>query len=109
MTDDPAARIYRVDKFKVPPAARDEFLARVRETHAILRVQPGLVDEFLLEQAAGPGAFNFVTVAIWRDADAIEQARAAVEANRARSGFDPAQMLARLGIEADMANYTRLE
>lgn len=109
MTDNPSARIYRVDKFKVPPAAREEFLARVRETHAILRVQPGLVDEFLLERAGGPGTFNFVTVAIWRDADAIENARAAVDADRARSGFDPAQMLERLGIEADLANYTRVE
>ena len=28
--------LYRIDKFKVPPSARDEFLTRVRETHGFL-------------------------------------------------------------------------
>src|SRR5260370_25363114 len=28
--------LYRINKFKVPPPARDEFLTRVRETHGFL-------------------------------------------------------------------------
>jgi hypothetical protein len=34
------ASVYRVDKFIVPQAARDEFLKRVHDTHNILRQQP---------------------------------------------------------------------
>jgi len=33
--------IYRLDKFVVPTAARDEFLDRVRRTHTFLKEQPG--------------------------------------------------------------------
>lgn len=56
--------IYRVDKFSVPQAAKDEFLKRVRDTHHVLRRQPGFIRDMLLEQVAGPGQFNIVTIAL---------------------------------------------
>lgn len=56
--------IYRVDKFSVPQAAKDEFLKRVRDTHHVLRRQPGFIRDTLLEQVAGPGQFNIVTIAL---------------------------------------------
>lgn len=34
-------RVYRVDKFRVPEAARNEFLERVLSIHEFLRAQPG--------------------------------------------------------------------
>ncbi|HWP45863.1 MAG TPA: hypothetical protein VNM22_01765 [Candidatus Limnocylindrales bacterium] len=57
--------IYRVDKFVVPNSARDEFMARVKATHEVLRKQRGFVQDILLEQFAGPGEFNFVTIVEW--------------------------------------------
>ena len=42
----------------VPHAAREEFLSRVRDTHRVLRRQPGFIRDALLEQVAGPGRFN---------------------------------------------------
>ena len=100
--------IYRVDKFAVPRAAREEFLQRVRETHQVLRQQPGFIRDTLLEQAAGPGRFNIVTIAQWQSQEAIDAARAAVAKAHAKSGFNPAETLARLGIDADIANYRPL-
>ncbi len=97
--------IYRVDKFIVPEAAREEFLARVRETHQLLRRQPGFIRDALLEQIAGPGKYNLVTIAEWQDQEALDAARAAVEKAHALSGFSPQETMARLGIEADIANY----
>lgn len=47
-------RIYRVDKFVVPDAAREEFLDRVRRTHASLKAQPGFLQDFVLEAILGP-------------------------------------------------------
>lgn len=97
--------IYRVEKFVVPKAAMEEFLRRVHDTHQILRRQPGFIRDAILEQIAGPGRFNIVTLAEWESQTAIDAARAAVAKTHAESGFNPQETMARLGIEADIANY----
>lgn len=103
-----SAAIYRVDKFVVPEAARDEFLARIRETHELLRRQPGFIRDAILEQVAGPGKFNIVTIAEWQDQAAIDAARDAVRRAHAQRGFSPQETMKRLGIEADIADYRAL-
>lgn len=102
------AVIHRVDKFVVPEAAREEFWHHVRRTHALLRTQPGFLDDVLLEQHSGPGRFNAVTIVRWSSADDLPAARAAVEAAHRAEGFEPAAFFARAGIEADIANYTEV-
>ena len=101
--------IFRVDKFIVPQTVCEEFLQRIRETHEILRRQPGFVRDALLEQIYGPGRFNIVTMVEWESQAAIEAAREVVEASRAATGFNQRETMQRLGIEADMANYRHLE
>ena len=103
-----SAEIYRVDKFVVPEAARDEFLARIRETHELLRRQPGFIRDAILEQVAGPGKFNIVTIAEWQDQAAIDAARDVVRRAHAQRGFSPQETMKRLGIEADIADYRAL-
>jgi heme-degrading monooxygenase HmoA len=102
-------RIYRVDKFAVPAAAREEFLDKVRRTHALLRAQPGFLQDFVLEQSSGPGEFNLVTIVEWATQESVENARAAVASLHRGMNFDAKELFARTGIRADIANYTRLE
>ncbi|CAL9526672.1 antibiotic biosynthesis monooxygenase [Streptomyces sp. enrichment culture] len=97
--------VYRVDKFAVPGTAREEFWRQVRRTHALLREQPGFLDDVLLEQRSGPGRFNVVTLVRWRSADDLAAARPVVEASHRAAGFSPADFLARAGVEADVADY----
>ncbi|MEV4483504.1 hypothetical protein [Micromonospora coxensis] len=97
--------VYRVDKFHVPEAVRDEFWGHVRRTHEILRHQHGFLDDTLLEQHSGPGRFNAVTIVRWSSEDDLPAARAAAEAGHRAAGFTPADFFARTGIEADVANY----
>lgn len=97
--------VYRVDKFAVPEKAREEFWGHVGRTHALLRTQPGFLDDALLEQVSGPGRFDAVTIVRWASADAMPAARDAVHAAHRAEGFDPAAFFARAGIEADVANY----
>lgn len=104
MTD----HVYRVDKFQVPSAARDEFLAQVRATHDLLRSQPGFLHDLLLEQVSGPGELNVVTVAAWKDQAAVDAAGAAVADSRRTTGFDPRSFMERLGVRADLANYRQI-
>jgi heme-degrading monooxygenase HmoA len=102
-------RIYRVDKFSVPPQAREEFLEKVRATHGLLRSQAGFVEDAILEQASGPGEFNFVTIVEWENAEAMEPARRAVAALHEQMNLDPREMFTRLGIRADLGNFKRVE
>ena len=104
-----SARIYRVDKFIVPERAREEFMSKVRNTHELLRTLPGFRQDFVLEQSAGPGEFNFVTIVEWENGEAIEHARAVVMARQKEMNFNPPEMFARLGIKADLGNYRQID
>lgn len=99
------AHIYRVDKFVIPASARIEFLERVTATHDLLTKQPGFLRQLLLEQIAGPGEFNVVTLVEWESQEAIEKAREAVIEMHRQAGFNSQEMFVRLGIRADLANY----
>jgi len=87
---------YRVDKFAVPDAAREEFLMNVLNTHNILQVQDGFVSHTVLE---------LVTIAQWESADVFERVKAAVFAAHWARNFDPQELFKRLDIRADIANY----
>ncbi|MBY5346272.1 antibiotic biosynthesis monooxygenase [Rhizobium leguminosarum] len=89
---------YKIDKFAVPPPARDEFLMHMVCTHTLLQTQQGFTRHSVLEQVAGPGEFNFVTIAEWENAEAFEQ-------SQATANLSPQEMFERLGIRADIAGY----
>ncbi len=100
-----ATPVYRLDRFRVPAAARGEFLARVRETHIALRRQPGFVRDLLLEQPLEDGSYAVATLVEWSSQTSMEQAKAAIQAAHARAGFSPRETIARLGIEAEIGVY----
>jgi len=99
------SHVYRVDKFVVPAAARREFLDRVRQTHEVLRRQTGFIRDLILEQSAGPGEFNFVTLVEWESEAVLADVRAAVAAFHKEIAFDPQELFTRHGIKADIGIY----
>ena len=104
--------IYRIDKFKVPSAARAEFIQKVLMTHRLLKTLPGFLGDSIyeqFEQMGGPGVFNFVTLVAWENVEVFKAARQSVLAKQQEVGFNPTEVFARLGIEADLANYTQIE
>ncbi|MCB0167841.1 MAG: antibiotic biosynthesis monooxygenase [Anaerolineae bacterium] len=102
-------RIYRLDKFVVPAPAREEFVEKVQTTHQLLKKQSGFLQDFVLEQASGPGEFNIVTMVEWDSIESIEPARAAVMALHQEMNFNPQELFARLGIKADLGSYKRVD
>jgi hypothetical protein len=98
--------IYRVDKFIVPAAGREEFLARVRPTHELLGTMAGCLQNLVLEHVSGPGEFNIVTIVEWDGPAALENARTAIQALHEQQSLKPQEMFVRLGIKADMASYS---
>ena len=99
---------FRVDRFTVPEAAREEFLAQIADTHRILRTLPGFVRDAILEKPGGPGELVIVTIAEWDSTDAIENARMVMQDRREETGFEPREFMARLGITPELASYRRL-
>jgi heme-degrading monooxygenase HmoA len=102
-------RVFRLDRFTVPVSGREEFLEQVRRTHQVLRGLPGFIEDVVLERAAGASRFSIVTLVIWESQQAVDDARVAVAVAHRKAGFDRHQMLSRLGIEADVANYHETE
>lgn len=98
--------IFRIDKFAVPSEAYDEFLALVRATHVFLDTLEGCLQNLILELSSGDSDFNLVTLVEWRDFHALSQAKEAAQAHHGASGVDPAEVFSRLGIRADLANYS---
>ena len=101
--------VFRVDRFKVPAAGREEFLQRSHATHELLRTLPGFVEDFFLEGTSEPGMSNVVTIIVWKDAAAFEAAKTAAQEHYRKIGFNPAEVVRRLGIEADMGAYMEMK
>jgi heme-degrading monooxygenase HmoA len=99
------ASLFRVDKFAVPAASLEAFLARVHSVDRLLARQPGCKQNLVLTQTEGPGEFNVVTIVEWASAQAMAQAKAAMQAHYASEGFDPPTFMKRLGVRGDLSVY----
>lgn len=98
--------IIRLDRFTLPAAARPALLARIAETHAFLREQPGFLRDAVME---GPDGGEIVTLVEWASPEAVAAARAAVADRQAETGFDRAAFLANSGITGHFSTLTRLD
>lgn len=101
--------IFRIDRFKVPAASREEFLSRVRTSNEVLRSLPGFVEDSFFEQRDAAGDSRIVTIAIWKNHQVFAAAKTAVQEHYKKIGFNPAEIIRRLGIEAEMNAYSMLE
>jgi len=101
--------VYKVDKFAVPAASIDAFVAKLTETHAFLDDMEGCIQNLILTQESGPGGYNIVTIVEWRDQACLDRARSLAAERYRESGFEPATMIDALGIRADLGNYRVVE
>lgn len=98
--------MYRVDKFVVPPAALDGFLAQVQRVDALLSVLPGCRQNLVLIQQDSEGEdFQVLTLVEWASAQALADAKAHMQQCYAREGFHPAGFMQQLGVRADLGTY----
>jgi hypothetical protein len=66
----------------------DQFMQRLRLNRALIQTLSGFVRDCVFEQTGGPGKYNFVTMAVWESAAALDAARQAVYAAYAASGYN---------------------
>ncbi|PSL35895.1 ester cyclase [Chitinophaga ginsengisoli] len=94
-----------IDRFTVPNTAVNEFLERVKVNRGLIKTLPGFVRDAAYSYTDNEGKFVFVTVAVWGNKAAFEQARETVQASYKKEGFDMPAMLKRLNITIERGVY----
>ena len=94
--------VLRIDRFELPAGAAATFLARIEETHAVLRGCDGFLGDRIL---VGCDAPSVMTIVEWRDDVAVERAKSRVLAARAGTGFDPQSYMRDAGITAVFSTF----
>lgn len=94
-----------IDKFLVPAAAREEFMTRVRVNQNFIKTLPGFVEDAAYERVDEQGNLVYITMAVWKNEDALKHAKEAVQAAYKQEGFNPADMFERLHITMDRGQY----
>ncbi|HEY6182450.1 MAG TPA: antibiotic biosynthesis monooxygenase [Terriglobales bacterium] len=96
-----------IDTFVVPEESKAAFLDGARQTQSFVRTLPGFVEGFLYEKHDGEGRINFLTIAVWKDEEAFENAKKAAAAEFQRRGFNPQERLKALKVERARSTYER--
>lgn len=94
-----------IDRFTVPATTKDEFLRRMKSNRDFIRKLPGFVKDEVYERTGEDGESNFITVAIWKNSEALENAKIAVSAEYKKQSFEMPAFLERLKIKIDRAIY----
>jgi predicted ester cyclase len=97
-----------IDKFLVPPAAKEEFLERMSINRNFLKKLPGFIEDAAYQYTDDNGNLICVTIARWKNKEAVAKAKEAVQVEYKREGFDMAGMMKRLGIVIDRGIYMEL-
>lgn len=94
-----------IDKFFIPAAAINEFMERMKINRNFIKTLPGFVQDVAYQYSDENGNLICITVAEWESMDAMNKAKEAVQAEYAKEGFNPAEMMKRLNISMDRAIY----
>ena len=97
--------VFRIDRFVVPAAARDQFLGRVMATRDFLATLDGCLQNVVLEEEQTVENSRILTIVEWRDDRAFEAAKAAAAERYRAIGFKPAELIAQLGVKPEFGNY----
>lgn len=96
-----------IDKFFVPAAAIIEFKERVHINREFIKKLSGFIEDAAYEYTDKDGNLIFITVALWQNSEALNNAKEAVQDQYKKEGFDAPAMFKRLGITADRGIYTQ--
>jgi heme-degrading monooxygenase HmoA len=97
---------FRIDRFHVPEPALAAFMSRLHRIDRLLATMPGCRQHLVLEQSGGADDLRVVlTLVEWEDVQAMASARAAVQEEYAREGFDPPAFMRALGVQPEFGVY----
>jgi heme-degrading monooxygenase HmoA len=95
-----------IDTFIVPEESRARFLEEVHKSATFLRTVPGFVEGFVYEKD-GESRHNVVTIAVWKDEEAFQNAKKSAAEGFKKIGFNPPEIMKNLNVEIERAVYRR--
>ena len=96
-----------VDQFVVSEAAVEEFLKQAHFSAKLVKTRPGFVEGSVFRRASGDGRVNVITTAVWASQAAMEAARGSISEEFAKIGFNPPEIMKRLGVQLERGIYHR--
>lgn len=98
--------VLRVDTFDCPAEHAGIFEDRLMVIHSYFDTLEGCLYNRIAARSGDDDArVRFVTLVEWRDRQALAEAKAAVAAFYAQSGFDPASFMKAHGITGDFGTF----
>jgi hypothetical protein len=96
-----------IDQFVVPESVVEEFLGHAHFSANLVKTRPGFVEGYVFKRASGDGRVNVITTAVWASQAAMEEARKSIAAEFAKIGFNPPEIMRRLGVQIERGVYQR--
>ena len=90
-----------IGKYLIPAASKETFLERQNIARAYIHTLTGFVRDHAYERITENGDTEYITIATWTNAEALSNARALVQAENDRQGFDRAALLQKLNIKME--------
>lgn len=98
--------LYRIDRFSLPPTAREGILQIINATHAVLKTQTGFRRDLIAQRRDPDGTMHLVTLVEWEAAENLPAAGNAVARRHAELGFDRAAFLRDNAVRMEPGIYT---
>ena len=97
--------ITTIVHISVPETNAQEVLANWRTIEAAMLKQPGVLNGIFYRCVDKDSPYQFVNVAKWESAAALERALGAMREDLKGRGFDVTQVWERLGVRVSQNNY----
>ena len=97
-----------IDRFIMPQSAKAEFMERMAINRNMIKHLSGFIKDEAYGCTDEAGNFICITVATWASKAALKDAKALVQAEYQRQGFNLPAMLERLHIRMDRGQYSLL-
>jgi heme-degrading monooxygenase HmoA len=94
-----------IDKFIVPANAGTEFIKQMNYNRNFIKNLDGFIEDTVYEHTDDAGNLVIITIAVWQNAEVLEKAKAAVQEEYKRIGFNPAELLAKWDIKMERGIY----
>lgn len=98
-----------IDKIVIPQNVLPQVMERLNYNTSFLEKQPGLIENIHYERTDEQGNLVIITVATWKNPEAVERAKAAVQGDYQRLGINLAEKLKEWGVTMDRGLYQILK
>ncbi len=97
--------IYFVDRFTMPKASLPEFLERMEMNRSFIRNLEGFVRDEKMIKDEQNGNITVMTVAVWENQRALDNAKLLVQEHYQKIGFNPKELYERLDIKMQRETF----